>query len=117
MACVHYVSQAVAHDVIQEEQKKLKKTLAALSAAAVGKQSEKRRNLDSRLAILAKKATAVVDEQVRGYLYQSYTKKIFRSLGQSHESQLIAVGVFPSPRLCAFLKSSRRAERHLHCFC
>ena len=42
----------------------MENTLAALAAAAVGLQDEKRRNLDRMLANFAKKAMAVVDDQV-----------------------------------------------------
>lgn len=63
-----YAAQTVAHDVFQEEQEKLKKTLAALAAAAVGLQKEKRRKLDDKLEKCAKKAMTVVDDQVRRHL-------------------------------------------------
>lgn len=63
-----HVSQSIAHDTVQEEQEKMENTLAALAAAAVGLQDTKRRNLDHTLANFAKKAMAVVDDQV-AYLH------------------------------------------------
>lgn len=63
-----HVPQNAARDIIQEEQQKLEKTLAALIAAAVGLQDKKHRDLDNMLAKYAKKAMAVVDDKVRGYL-------------------------------------------------
>lgn len=59
-------SQTVTHDIVQEEQEKLAKTLEALASAVDGLQKEKRRRLDDTLAEFAKSAMAEVDLKVRG---------------------------------------------------
>lgn len=57
--------QPAAQSVVQEEEEKLQKNMAALAAAAVGLQDNKRRDLDKKLKDAAKKGLSSVDDQVK----------------------------------------------------
>ncbi|CBJ32504.1 GBP4, guanylate-binding proteins [Ectocarpus siliculosus] len=60
-----HLAQPAAQDVVQEEEEKLQKNMAALVAAAVGLQDKKRRDLDKQLKDAAKKGLSSVDDQAK----------------------------------------------------
>ncbi|CAM9142812.1 unnamed protein product [Ectocarpus sp. 8 AP-2014] len=60
-----HLAQPAAQDVVQEEEERLQKNMAALVAAAVGLQDKKRRDVDKQLKDAAKKGLSSVDDQAK----------------------------------------------------